>query len=369
MSNDANQQPSDSHDLIRELDKLIIHVRDAVRECDQLAAKGNSQAYETLSMLVQEIESLVTRTPSRNVLDFRSELGSWVSGLSVLALANCDRSQLLQYVATARAQIELWRPAAPQSDEKPELVFGDSSEVRSAWEAEALAESKRVASQEESRRRIADSVRPIIESLDSLRRNLAPDIERHDYSISRQPSGSYIVRFGGELGFLTGEQARRFVQFVRHRRIGVEALITDQLQTAASRSVMSQHDGSEINHASGQSIAQTLGRTNARNLRQALNHQLEDIQLRLHENLSSDERERLETRRDLIETYRGGIWRIPDGQIRKYRTTIQQGWNRVATSLELDMPNFANHIRDCWRYDARVDEYVYEGVDWHFDGF
>lgn len=369
LSNDSSDNSSIFVDLIRELDGLINHLREAARVGDQLASQKNSHPFDRLSQVLREIESASTRTASENVADVRSDFGSQVSGLLVLALTNCDGRQLTHHISAAQVEIASWNPTTPIANEKPDLNFGESAEVTAAWEMEEEGERQRHATDDACRRRILDAVGPVIELLDVTRRNIVDDRERHQNSIHRQPSGAFLVRFGDEIGVLTGEPATRLVQLIRLGRAGVETLTMDSARVESSRSVMSQPDGGEINHAFSQSIAQLLGGIDARNLRQVISHQLEDTELRLQANLPSDERERLETEREMLATYRNGIGRIPDSRIRACRNTIQQGWGRIANSLDVDMPQFAIHIRDCWRYDERVDEYVYEGPDWHFDGF
>lgn len=254
-------------------------------------------------------------------------------------------------------------------DSRPEIVFGSGPDVAEAWRVEAELEQSRYSSESNVRSRIHCAVTSLVEFLDVARRNLGTTPQNHRYMIQRLDTGNHLVCFDGERGEVRGVGFLRFVLLCRHRRAGVEFLGSDASALAASRSIAVTADGERPQREAQRAIATVMVSSEFRRLRDVIANRIDDINLRLESAQTEEEREGLEHDLRHFESYRNGYWRFSDSEVRKNRDKIERAWTRKADELAHEMPSFSDHLRTTWRYDSRIDEYVYEGVDWHFDGF
>ncbi len=364
-------------ELIRELDRLITQLRTTTRAADEMAERGNTLAFRELAAVISELSSHVTRSPSKNVTDCHSTIGDEVSGLSVQALANCDLTSLRELLVSADNSIRAWSPAPYVKPERPRLVLGDDETAFAEWKKDADALTALGRPEREAREKIMTAVSAILELLDSARRNQAIGQVTEDstYSIRRQPSGAFLVKFGNEIGTIEGAGAIRLVQLIRFKRLGVEYLFgTTSGNGLRNKPPQTNEDSiQEFQKERPVPMAIQLEKQDFGNLRNQIKLQLEEIEVKLAHCKSKEAKADLERIQTQLEKYRNGFWRVPDSDIQKHRKAVERSFARLADDCRDDMPLFSQHILTCWGYDEVTDEYDYKHDDaeaeWLFPNF
>lgn len=360
-------------ELIRELDRLIAQLRTTARDADEKADRGNTLAFRELAAVISEFSSHTTRSPSKNVTDCQSTIGDVVSGLSVQALASCDVILLRELLAAADSSIRAWSPAPYVNPEKPRLVLGDDETAYAEWKKDADALTALGRPEREARERVLSAISAILELLDSARRNLkfGSAADESPYSIRRQPSGAFLLRFGEETGTIKTAGATNFVQLCRYQRVNVDFLAVDSTEICASRSVSRFLENEGLQSLRAAPLAYELGRTDLGNLRHKTRGEIEEAEIRIAACNSDQERELLESRLNQLISFQNGFWRTPDSEIKTMRRRIERSWQRLVDECLIDLPRFSEHVSSCWEYDAVWDEYVYrhQGVVWSFPNF
>lgn len=352
-------------ELSKEFDRIITVLRDSTRTADKQAANGNSLAYQDLTARLGEVHSLAVRSPSEEVGNVLSDVGEGVSGLSAQALSACNLEQLLHLLSVANRAIHSWSPAPQGRLEKPRLVLGDIEDVLAVWEDDAEELRRACQPEREIREEIEAAVSAVLTFLDSARKNLdfRSAAQEELYSIRRQPSGAFLVRFGQEVGTIRGCGADRFVRLCRFKRLNVEYLASEVPEASASQAVSRFHENEGIQTPRSTSLARELGQKAMGNLRQRVKLVIEEKELDLAACESSERREQLKSDLRQLAIFQNGFWRTPDSEIKKQRSTIERSWQRLVTECSTDMPLFSEQIETSWQYDLIWDEYVYRGVE------
>jgi hypothetical protein len=224
-------------------------------------------------------------------------------------------------------------------------------------------------------RQVLEAIRAAWEVTRVTKENPAPSpTEVSDHLIRKGSKKRYTFRFRGEVGTISGEGAVRLCQMLRYRNCRTSELYDPRVGRAEHHRSLARQDQSESDATlvGGQSV-----RPNERQFRQGqtlrrVREELDDIELRIGETSSAEEREELTEQRDQIQRYLNADHREEPSLLQRERQAVRRSLDRLIDDLDEKTPLLAAHLRDSCQFVPETEEFVYApktDIHWQFDGF